>query len=43
VKREKIKSEKQYAESKINAEYMGFARKTESEVKKLEREKEYKV
>lgn len=43
MKREKIKSEKQYAESKINAEYMGFARKTESEVKKLEREKEYKV
>ena len=43
MKREKIKSEKQYAESNINAEYIGFARKTESEVKEIEREKEYKV
>ena len=43
MRQEKIKSEKQYAESKINAEYTGLARKTESEVKKLEKEKEYKV
>ena len=43
MRQEKIKSEKQYAEFKINTEYMGFARKTESEVKKLEKEKEYKV
>ena len=43
MKREKIKSEKQYAKFKINTEYMGFARKTESEVKKIEKEKEYKV
>ena len=43
MKRKKIKSEKKYAESKINTEYIGFARKTESDVKKLEKEKEYKV
>ena len=43
MRQEKIKSEKQYAEFKINTAYIGFARKTESEVKKLEREKEYKV
>ena len=43
MKQEKIKSEKQYAEFKINKEYIGFARKTESEVKKLEKEKEHKV
>lgn len=43
MRQEKIKSEKQYAESKINTEYMGLVRKTESEVKKLEKEKEYKV
>ena len=34
---------KQYAEPKINAEYIGFVRKTESEVKKLEKEKEYEA
>ena len=42
MRQEKIKSEKQYAESKINTEYMGFVRKT-SEVKEIEREKERKV
>ena len=39
MKREKIKSEKQYAESKINTEYIGFGRKTESEVKNLRKKK----
>lgn len=39
MKQEKIKSEKQYAESKINTEYIGFARKTESEVKNLRKKK----
>ena len=43
MRQEKIKSEKQYAKFKINTEYMGFVRKTEGEVKKLEKEKEYKV
>ena len=39
MKREKIKSEKKYAESKINTEYIGFGRKTESEVKNLRKKK----
>ena len=39
MKQEKIKSEKQYAESKINTEYIGFGRKTESEVKNLRKKK----
>ena len=39
MKREKIKSEKQYAESKINTEYIWFGRKTESEVKNLRKKK----
>ena len=42
MRQEKIKSEKQYAKFKINTEYMGFVRKT-SEVKKFDKEKEYKV
>ena len=39
MRQEKIKSEKQYAESKINTEYIGFGRKTESEVKNLRKKK----
>ena len=39
MRQEKIKREKQYAKFKINTEYMGLVRKTESEVKKNLRKK----